>query len=167
MRSLPPLATQDRVFGAVLVVGCGIGQAVALAIAAFATRDAFAALHAAASLEPGTVIALATAGVMAALFLFVARRQGEALGQSYAMSLRAVLYEAIAHLPKSRHAERRLGALSLRFVGDLSAARLWFGRVGLGFGLRQPGRLGHRHPSASVHTTHAPMAPAPGWRQGL
>lgn len=44
------------------------------------------------------------------------------------MSLRRVLYKQIAGLPKSRHAQRRTGALSLRFVGDLSAARLWFGR---------------------------------------
>ncbi|MEO0746663.1 MAG: ABC transporter transmembrane domain-containing protein, partial [Pseudomonadota bacterium] len=37
-------------------------------------------------------------------------------------------YKQIASLPKSRHDQRRTGALSLRFVGDLSAARLWFGR---------------------------------------
>lgn len=128
MRSLPPFATWDRAQSAALVVGCGIAQAAVLAIAAFATRDAFAALHAQVPLARQTAFELVFAAVIAALCLFVARRQAEGLGQSYAMALRRVLFEQIASLPKSRHAQRRTGALALRFVGDLSAARLWFGR---------------------------------------
>ncbi len=128
MRTLPPLATQDRALSAVLVVGCGIFQAAALAVAAFATRDAFAALHNQSPLGARTILELALAGVIAALCLFLSRRQAEALGQSYAISLRRVLYKHIASLPKTRHDQRRTGALSLRFVGDLAAARLWFGR---------------------------------------
>lgn len=128
MRSLPPLATRDRALSAVLVVGCGIAQAAALAVAAFATRDAFAALHGETPLALRTVWELACAGAIAALCLLVSRRQSEGLGQSYAIALRHVLYRQIASLPKSRHQQRRTGALSLRFVGDLSAARLWFGR---------------------------------------
>lgn len=128
MRTLPPFATRDRAQSAVLVVGCGIAQAAALAIAAFATRDAFAALHGQQPLAPRTAFELAVASLIAALCLFLSRRQAEGLGQSYAMALRRVLYEQIASLPKSRHEQRRTGALSLRFVGDLSAARLWFGR---------------------------------------
>ena len=127
MRSLPPFATGDRVTGAVLVVLLGIVQAAALAVAAFATRDAFAALHAGIALPPGTMLELAASGIVAALCHLLSRRQAEALGQSYAIALRRVLYEQIARLPKARHEERRVGALSLRFVGDLSAARLWFG----------------------------------------
>ena len=128
MNPLPPLATRDRIFDAVLVVSCGIVQAVALALAAFATRDAFAALHADQTLGLRTIAELGLAGVVAALCLFISRRRAEALGQSYAISLRHILYRQIARLPKSRHDARRVGALSLRFVGDLSAARLWFGR---------------------------------------
>lgn len=128
MRALPPLATRDRVQSAVLVVGCGIAQAAALAVAAFATRDAFAALHGQDPLALRTILGLACAGVVAAVCLFLSRRQAEDLGQSYAIALRRVLYQQIASLPKSRHDQRRTGALSLRFVGDLSAARLWFGR---------------------------------------
>ncbi|MEO0745010.1 MAG: ABC transporter ATP-binding protein [Pseudomonadota bacterium] len=75
-----------------------------------------------------TILELGFAGVIAALCLFASRRQAEELGQSYAIALRRVLYKQIASLPKSRHDQRRTGALSLRFVGDLSAARLWFGR---------------------------------------
>ncbi|MEO1609911.1 MAG: ABC transporter ATP-binding protein [Pseudomonadota bacterium] len=125
---LPPLATRDRAFSAILVVGCGIFQAAALAVAAFATRDAFAALHNHDPLALRTILELAFAGVIAGFCLFLSRRQAEDLGQSYAIALRRVLYKQIASLPKSRHDHRRTGALSLRFVGDLSAARLWFGR---------------------------------------
>jgi len=128
MRTLPPLATQDRAISAVLLVGCGIVQAAALAVAAFATRDAFAALHGQDPLALRTILELGFAGVIAAFCLFLSRRQAEDLGQSYAIALRRVLYKKIASLPKSRHDQRRTGALSLRFVGDLSAARLWFGR---------------------------------------
>lgn len=113
---------------AILVTGCGIMQAAALAVAAFATRDAFAALHGKEALAVQTVLELACAGALAALCLFFSRRQAEGLGQSFAMALRRVLYEQVSGLPKCRHDTRRTGALSLRFVGDLSAARLWFGR---------------------------------------
>ena len=128
MTALPPFASRDRAIGAALVIGCGIVQVVALAMAAFATRDAFAALHNDAALAPRTVSELAIAGIIAALCLHVSRRQAEGLGQGYAIALRRALYGQIAQLPKSRHELRRTGALSLRFVGDLSAARLWFGR---------------------------------------
>lgn len=46
MTPLPPLMTSDRALSAVLIVGCGPLQAAVLSVAAFATRDAFAALHA-------------------------------------------------------------------------------------------------------------------------
>lgn len=128
MSLLPPLATRDRVIDAVLVVFCGIAQAAALSVAAFATRDAFAALHAGQALGLQTIAELGVAGIFAALCLLMSRRRAEALGQSYAIALRRTLYRQIARLPKSRHDQRRVGALSLRFVGDLSAARLWFGR---------------------------------------
>lgn len=128
MTPLPPVATRDRVFDAVLVISCGIVQAAALAVAAFATRDAFAALHAGVPLATATVLELALAGALTALCLFVSGCRAERLGQSYAIDLRRALYAQIARLPKTRHEERRVGALSLRFVGDLSAARLWFGR---------------------------------------
>jgi ABC-type multidrug transport system fused ATPase/permease subunit len=127
MSSLPPLASRDRVFDAVLVVICGVGQAAAAAFAAFATRDAFEALHAGNGIESRTLVELGAAGLVAALCLYLARRRSEALGQSYANALRQSLYRQVAALPKGRHQERRVGALSLRFVGDLSAARLWFG----------------------------------------
>ncbi|WP_299750738.1 ABC transporter ATP-binding protein [uncultured Tateyamaria sp.] len=128
MTPLPSIATQDRVIDAVLIISCAIVQAIALAVGAFATRDAFMALHSQQSLPMQTVAELGAAGLVAALCHLFARRRAEALGQSYAIALRRTLYSQIARLPKARHEERRVGALSLRFVGDLAAARLWFGR---------------------------------------
>lgn len=128
MTCLPSTISQDRVIDAVLIISCATLQAVALAVGAFATRDAFAALHSQQLLSIQTVAELGAAGLVAALCHLFARRRAEALGQSYAIALRRALYSQIARLPKSRHEERRVGALSLRFVGDLAAARLWFGR---------------------------------------
>lgn len=128
MTALPAITSQDRVIDAVLIISLAIVQAIALAVGAFATRDAFMALHSQQSLPMQTVAELGAAGLVAALCHLFARRRAEALGQSYAIALRRALYSQIARLPKARHEERRVGALSLRFVGDLAAARLWFGR---------------------------------------
>ncbi|KIC47185.1 hypothetical protein RA28_05745 [Ruegeria sp. ANG-S4] len=128
MTPLPRLVARDRIIDAVLVVSSSVVQAIALAFAAFATREAFGAIHAGHALAIKTVMQLAISGVVGAACLFLSRYRAEALGQSYAISLRRVLYQQIAQLPKSRHEKRRVGALSLRFVGDLSAARIWFGR---------------------------------------
>jgi ABC-type multidrug transport system fused ATPase/permease subunit len=127
MIALPPLASRDRIIDVAFVVCCGIGQAAAATLAAFATRDAFAALHGGGGPDPRTLVELAGAGLLAAVCLYGAHRRSEALGQSYANALRRRLYRHIAALPKALHERRRVGSLSLRFVGDLSAARLWFG----------------------------------------
>lgn len=127
MSGLPPLTARERVVDASLVVVFGIGQAAAATLAAFATRDAFAALHSAGGPALRTLVELVCAGLLGAVCLYGAHRRSEALGQSYANALRRRLYRHIAALPKALHERRRLGSLSLRFVGDLSAARLWFG----------------------------------------
>lgn len=128
MSQLPRLMTRDRIVDAVLLPLIGVAQACALGVGAFATRDAFSALHAGGGPTIGVLAALAGAGVVAAGLELLARRRAEALGQGYARGLRHVLYEHIAGMDRRAVAERRLGSLSLRFVGDLSAARLWYGR---------------------------------------
>ncbi len=128
MTPLPKFTSKDRVTDAVLVVLCGVAQATALAVATFATRDAFTALHNGTVPTNATLASLAGAGIVAAIALLFSRQRSEALGQSYAIALRRIIYAHLAGMPKTRHAARRVGALSLRFVGDLSAARLWFGR---------------------------------------
>lgn len=121
-------ATEGRITDAALIVLFGIGQACAIAIGAFATRDAFASLHGDTQLQTMTIAALILSGCLGASCFFLARRKAERLGQNHAINLRRTLYTHIATLPKSRHEQRRLGGLSLRFVGDMSAARMWYGR---------------------------------------
>lgn len=128
MSRLPNLLVRDRVPDAVLLPLIGVAQAGVLGLGAFATRDAFEALHAGEGPTSMTLARLAGAGIVAAGLDLAARRKGEALGQSYTADLRHVLYDHIAGMDRRALEERRLGALSLRFVGDLSAARLWFGR---------------------------------------
>lgn len=128
MTRLPSFVSRGRVVDAVLVVLCGIAQAAAIAVTAFATRAAFSEMHSGTAPDIWVLTALVGAGILSALFVFVSRCRSEALGQSYANALRHALYTHLAGLPKSRHSERRVGALALRFVGDLSAAQLWIGR---------------------------------------
>lgn len=128
MNRLPALMDGDRVADVVAIPMFGIGQAVALGVGAFATRDAFAALHVGADPSPQTLATLLVAGLIVAGLELVSRQRAEALGQSYARALRLRLYDHIAGMSRRDLSQRRVGALSLRFVGDLSAARSWWGR---------------------------------------
>ncbi len=128
MSGLPALLDGDRVADAVVIPVLGVGQATALGVGAFATRDAFAALHVGADPSPGTLATLLAAALAAAGLELASRRRAEALGQSYARALRRRLYDHIAGMSRRDLSQRRVGALSLRFVGDLSAARAWWGR---------------------------------------
>jgi ABC-type multidrug transport system fused ATPase/permease subunit len=125
---LPALLGGDRVKDAVLIPVLGVGQAAALGVGAFATRDAFAALHLGTGPSFVTLTTLLGAGLAAAGLELVSRQRAEALGQSYARALRRRLYDHIAGMSRRDLSQRRVGALSLRFVGDLSAARAWWGR---------------------------------------
>jgi len=128
MRALPPLFAGARRLDALLLPLAAIAQAGALGAAAFATRAAFGALHGGAAPSGNVIATLIGAGIGAAVMELFARRRAEALGQSYASALRRRLYEHLAGLSRRDLGGRRLGALSLRFVGDLSAARNWVGR---------------------------------------
>lgn len=126
---LPRPWAGGRARDAVLLSALGVGQAAALGVAAFATRDAFSALHGGSAPAAATLGLLALAGAAAAGCEVLSRRRGEALGQGYVRDLRAALYAHVAGMDRRSVAARRLGGLSLRFVGDLSAARHWFGRA--------------------------------------
>lgn len=128
MSGLPKLLSRERWRTALALPAIGVAQAMALGLGAFATRDAFEALHAGTGVPPAVLGTLIVAGLVGAGLDLAARRSGEALGQSYAAAIRLVLYGHIAGMDRFAVARRRVGALSLRFVGDLSAARLWFGR---------------------------------------
>ncbi|WP_371225214.1 ABC transporter transmembrane domain-containing protein [Roseovarius sp. 2305UL8-3] len=127
MSKLPTFYTGDRILDAVALPLLSVGQVAFLAIGVFTTRDAFGALHAGELLSALTLFKLIGAGIGAAALEVLRRICAERLGQSYASSLRIVLYRHLAGMHKRELDARRLGALSLRFVGDLSAARNWYG----------------------------------------
>ncbi|MCJ8285430.1 MULTISPECIES: ABC transporter ATP-binding protein [unclassified Halomonas] len=131
MSELPELSGRGRGRHIALVVGLGIIQAGLMMATAFATRDVFVALRstpgsASTQLPLTSLLILAAAALVIAACQALARVRGEAIGQSYAVDLRSVVFHAIAALGAER-AGRRLGGLSLRFVGDLTAARGWVG----------------------------------------
>ncbi|WP_136247310.1 hypothetical protein [Halomonas borealis] len=131
MSEFPELSGGGRDRQIALVAGLGIIQAGLMMATAFATRDVFIALRHATGESPAqlplTSLAVLVAAALAiAACQALARGRGEAIGQSYAVELRSVVFRAIAALGVER-AGRRLGGLSLRFVGDLSAARGWVG----------------------------------------
>ncbi len=128
MTKLPRLMTRDRIGDAVLIPVFSILQAVAMGLGAFATRDAFATLHTGYPPDLPVLTQLLGAGLAVALFGWCIKQRAEALGQSYANDLRITIYRHIAGMDLTAVEQRRVGGLSLRFVGDLSAARNWFGR---------------------------------------
>lgn len=124
--ALPPITAQQRGRGIAQVALCAIGQATAAGVAAFATRDVFAALR-----EPGAtlpawaLLQIAAAGAAIALLRVAESVTAERVGQSYAGTLRLRLFNHLARMPAQAVGNRRAGGLAMRFVGDLAAVRNW------------------------------------------
>jgi len=130
MTAVPTICGEGRAAGIAAVAASAVGQAVAAGIAAIATRQIFRDLHygdAGLPVVPLAILFLAGAAI-AGLRVW-GRVAGEKLGQDYAISLRRALFTQLTLMPASVVANRRNGALALRFVGDLATARNW---VGLG-----------------------------------
>lgn len=125
MSRLPRVLGEGRARDAALVCLAGIGQAAATGMAAFATRDIFSALNGSGSRLLPSLVMLAAAGAIVAGLRIASRTIAERLGQSFIISLRRRLYRHLAGLSRSDLADRRTGALGMRFVGDLTAARGW------------------------------------------
>ena len=125
MSGIPKVLDEGRVRDVALVAAAGVGQAAGAGLAAFATRDLFSALHGGMPLPWHALMMLLAAGIMVAGLRIAHRAVAERLGQNFAISLRRSLYRHLAGMSSSAVAGRRTGALSLRFVGDLSAARGW------------------------------------------
>jgi ABC-type multidrug transport system fused ATPase/permease subunit len=126
MSTLPRIAGEGRGRGIALVAACAVGQAAAAGVAAFATRDVFAALHdASLALPSGALALLAAAGGVIGALRVAERVVAERLGQRYAGALRLRLFSHLARMPEREVARRRAGALALRFIGDLAAVRNW------------------------------------------
>jgi ABC-type multidrug transport system fused ATPase/permease subunit len=123
---LPDIAGEGRGRGIARVAVLAIGQAVATGIAAFATRDVFAALRDASDAVPIVALALiAAAGLVIALARVAERVAAERVGQQYAGALRIALFSHLARMSERDVNDRRAGALAMRFVGDLTAVRNW------------------------------------------
>ena len=132
MSALPPITGERRGRGIAVLVALALGQATAAGIAAFATRDVFAAFRDASLALPIIALSLvAGAGIAIAVLRFAERVVAERVGQNYAASLRLKLFKHMTRVSARDIAERRSGSLSLRFVGDLAAVRGW---VSLGLG---------------------------------
>ncbi len=126
MSTMPPLFGQGRARGIATIVALALGQAASTGIAAFATRDVFAAFRDATAGAPFIALALvACSGLSIAAMRYRERVVAERVGQDYVAALRVELFQHLAHVSARDIARRRSGALSLRFVGDLSAVRNW------------------------------------------
>ncbi|WP_350333674.1 ABC transporter ATP-binding protein [Coralliovum pocilloporae] len=126
---IPAILDQGRSKDVALVTAASIGQAIGAGLAAFATRDIFGALQNSSPAPKTALAVLMLAWLLIALLRIVNRTIAERLGQDFAASLRHALFRHLSNMNQSDIAGRRMGAMGLRFVGDLSAARLW---VGLG-----------------------------------
>ena len=126
MSRLPRITANGRAKGIALVALLALGQAAAAGLAAFATRDVFAALgDRADGLPTAALSAIALVGLAIALLRVGERVLAERVGQSYAASLRLALFTHLTKVSARDVAERRSGALAMRFVGDLAAVRGW------------------------------------------
>ena len=125
MSALPPILKGRRSWQLTKLIAFALGQAGAAGLIAFATRDVFATFR---SGEDAPLVALAmivSAAIGIAMLRYGERVIAERLGQDYAASLRLAIFQHLSKVPARKLAERRVGHLSMRFVGDLSAVRNW------------------------------------------
>jgi ABC-type multidrug transport system fused ATPase/permease subunit len=126
MSLIPRVTGEGRGRGIALIAALALGQAAAAGVAAFSTRDVFAAFRDSATAWPLLALALvACAGLAAALLRVVERVVAERVGQDYAASLRLKLFTHLTQMSARDVSDRRNGALAMRFVGDLAAVRGW------------------------------------------
>lgn len=126
MQRMPKLFDHGRkslIFAIICLIMC---QALALGGTALATRTIFANLyHAQSNMPTLALYGLALSALLYSLFRVLARKLSETLGQSYAIDFRKNFYTHLSLSSASVLAEKRIGALSIRFVGDLAAMRSW------------------------------------------
>ncbi|QUJ76812.1 ABC transporter ATP-binding protein [Sulfitobacter albidus] len=124
---LPRIFDGKRGRDIAFVAALGVAQAALMMVAAFATRVVFSALAQGDPFPASAVAALVAVPLCLAFVQAMARVLAETIGQSFAVDLRDTVFRAIAALPEAERSKRSLGGLSLRFVGDMAAARGWAG----------------------------------------
>lgn len=125
MSARPAIGADGRRRRIASVAGLALGQAASAGVVAFATREAFGALHAAGPAPAGALLAIALGGAAIAALRVAERAVAERVGCDYAAALRERLFLHAARTPPSAMAGRSRGVLALRFVGDLAAVRGW------------------------------------------
>ncbi len=125
MKTVPPIGADGRARRIGGVVLLALAEAMAAGLIAFATRDAFASFGRGGGLPLGALAAIAGGGIAIAAARTAGRVAAELLGQHYAAALRLALFRHVTRMPAKRSPVAAGAALSLRFVGDLSAVRGW------------------------------------------
>jgi hypothetical protein len=125
MSRIPAISANGRKRRIACVAGLALGQAAAAGLAAFATRDAFAALHDGAGAPMAALAAIAVSGCAIAALRVAERAVAERLGGAYVADAREKLFLRLARTPPRALARRRRGGVALRFVGDMAAIRGW------------------------------------------
>jgi ABC-type multidrug transport system fused ATPase/permease subunit len=144
MASLPRIAGDGRWIGLASVTALGIAQAGALGGTAFATRSIFADMHRGQAPVQSVFVLMFAALAASAMLRVAVRLISENIGERFAAALRHRLYSHMAGMNRSDLSQRRRGILSLRFVGELQAARGWAGSgiaVGLSAGVTLAGSV--------------------------
>ncbi len=128
MSRIPGVFGEGRARGVAMVAASAVGQGIAAGLIAYETREIFFALHSGPGAIPiSSLLLLFLGGVAIAVLRVLGRVAAESVGQDFAIALRHVLFAHLASLPAGVVANRRSGALALRFVGDLGTARHWAG----------------------------------------
>lgn len=126
MSTLPKLFSAGRGRLIAFIAALAVAQAGAAGVTAFATRDVFAAFSAKENSIPDMALVLILImGMLIALLRVAERSIGENVGQTYAGDLRKTLFIHLSRMPAREVAQRRSGALAMRFIGDLTAVRSW------------------------------------------
>lgn len=129
MTRAPKITADKRWIGLLALVGLALGQATTMVVTAFATRDVITVLRAETGPVPvGALVAIAVAGIVIFTLRALEGALGERTGQSYAAAIRRRLFLHMTRMPLSEMADRRAGAIALRFVGDLTAFKGWVAR---------------------------------------
>jgi len=123
---MPSITGDGRGQRIALVVMTAIGQGVAAGVIAFATRDVFNALRVEEAAFPlVALLKIGLGGVALAGLRLSERVLAKRDGQDYAAAVRERLFLHMSGRPVGQISERRLGTMSLRFVGDLAAIKGW------------------------------------------
>ncbi|WP_161958403.1 ABC transporter ATP-binding protein [Ornithinimicrobium cavernae] len=135
--TLPGAVSRDRTARFVVLIAIGVGQALAAIGFALLTERGFNALLGGATGQApvggGISIPVLAAGLLVCVLLSAwlrgaERTSSEKLGQHYVTEVRARLFRHLTRVPARELGRRNRGDMLMRFVGDLSALRLWVAR---------------------------------------